>query len=171
MATSPHISNLIGLASGIGLIRAEMALWLPRRAVVRREILKFAADDRQLELKPDRSSAGISVLVSAHRFHAMLSGPERADLEVEWLVEPNTMVRLPLWSMSHGRDAEVSIWDAFGQLVVPDVMARGPDTAPLMMASGRYTLTASVFGSTALMVTAGHEHTVMTAEQFRSVAG
>ncbi|NBX25253.1 MAG: hypothetical protein EBQ99_04290 [Planctomycetes bacterium] len=155
MAKSANNLNTDASVSGPRLTRADLVLWLPGRAVVRREVLHFSREDQRFELRPDGSPAGISLRIREDRFHAMLSGPERADVEVEFTVEDPRGLSLPLWALVHGREAEVSVWDAFGRLAVPDVTARGADAAPLNLPMGRYTMTASALGSTTLVIGAG----------------
>jgi hypothetical protein len=155
MATFANNPNADLSVSGPRLRRADLVLWLPGRAVVRREVLHLEGGDQFFELRPDGSPAGISLRIRDDRFHAVLSGPERADVEVEFTVDDAKGTRLPILALVHGREAEVSVWDAFGRLVVPDVTARGADAAPLLMEMGRYTLTASALGSTTLVIGAG----------------
>ena len=152
MAIFADNSHSVNTVSGVRLERAEMALWLPGRPVVRRELLRFADEDRRFDLRPDESPAGLSLRVRHDRFHAMLSGPERADLEVEFVVESSDGVPVPMWALVHGREAEATVWDAFGRLAVPDLAARGVDSAPMRLDRGRYTLIGSALGSTTLVL-------------------
>jgi len=155
MANLANNPNTDLSVSGPRLRRAELVLWLPGRALVRRELFRPEGEDQFFELRPDGSPAGISLRIRADRFHAVLSGPERADVEVEFTIDDPRGARLPLWALVHGREAEVSVWDAFGRLAVPDVTARGADAGPLLLATGRYTLTASALGTTTLVIGAG----------------
>lgn len=155
MAIFADNSHTLNTVSGLRLKRAEMVLWLPDRAVVRREVLHFSDEDRRFDLRPDASPAGISLRVRSDRFHALLSGPERADLEIEFVVTGDDGTELPMWALVHGREAEASVWDAFGRLAVPEIAARGADAPPLHLDRGRYTLTASALGSTTLVIGAG----------------
>lgn len=157
MATFAENSDTVESVSGPRLTRAELVLWLPRRPIVRRELLKFDGDDRRFDLRPDDSPAGISLRIREDRFHAAISGPERADLEVEFSVQDPRGIVMPVWALVHGREAEASVWDAFGRLAIPDVAARGVDAGPLRLAAGRYTLTASALGSTSLVIGVGCE--------------
>jgi hypothetical protein len=157
MANFANNLNTVPSVSGPRLTRAELVLWLPGRAVVRREVLHVSDEDRRFDLRPDESPAGLSLRIRQDRFHALLSGPERADLEVEFVVEDPQGISLPMWALVHGREAEVSVWDAFGRLAVPDLAARGTDAAPLTLEMGRYVLNASALGTTTLIVGAGCE--------------
>lgn len=155
MATLVDIPNAVDTVSGLRLERAEMVLWLPGRPVVRRELLGFNHEDRRFDLRPDESPAGLTLRVRSDRFHAMLSGPERADLEVDFVVHAPEGVMVPMWGLVHGRNAEVSVWDAMGRLAVPDLTARGADAGPLRLDRGRYVVNASAIGSTTLVLGVG----------------
>lgn len=157
MADLANNLNTVPAVSGPRLMRAEMLLWLPGRPVVRREVFHVGSEDRRFDLRPDESAAGITLRIRQDRFHALLSGPERADLEIEFMIEDPRGLVMPMWALSYGRGAEVSVWDAFGRLAVPDLAARGADAPPLNLEMGRYVLNASALGSTRLVVGAGCE--------------
>jgi hypothetical protein len=124
-------------------LHAELVVWLPGRPSVRREILDFGNDPAQWILRPDGSGAEASLRSDGRGLLATLRGPERADLEIDFIV-PQEGLSLTLWAMAHGPQAEVSVWDHFGRLAVADVLARGTDAEPLRLDAGRYELTGSV---------------------------
>jgi len=152
------------------LIHAELALSLPGRPAVRRELLRFDDAHRVVTLRPDGTRAHVTLETNASYLVASLAGPEQADIEVHWLVEGSSMHALPLWAMARGGDAEVALWDAFGRLAVPDVLARGVDAANIELAAGRYVLTATAFGDTTVLVGAGVSAQALHAHHVRNAA-
>jgi hypothetical protein len=157
--------------AALRLVHAELTLSLPGRPPVRRELLRLDSEPRVIALRPDETPAHAVLETGAGHMLASLAGPERADLEVEWFVESAGTVRMPLWAIARGRDAEVSLWDAFGRLVVPDALARGTDATDLELGCGHHVLTATVFGETALLVGVGITAQAVHARTARSVAG
>ena len=132
-----------------------MAVCLPGQPQVRREILQVTGDPRTFTLRPDDSGAGVTLLMAEDHFHAAIAGPEQAEIEVHWLVQNPNGATMPLWALAQGRDVEASVWDGFGLLMVPDVLTRGPDAQDLVLAPGRYMLTAIVTGHASLLIGAG----------------
>lgn len=124
-------------------LHAELVVWLPGHPPVRREILDFSDAPSDRILRPDSSGAEASLRFDGRGLLATLRGPERADIEIDFLV-PQEGLPLPLWAIAHGPQAEVSIWDHFGRLAVADALARGPDAEPLLLDAGRYVLSGSV---------------------------
>lgn len=151
--TLPIMPSLSGPA--VRVLDAELALWLPDRPEVRREILRLDAPDRRFVLRPDESPAGVVLETCAQGFHALLAGPERADIEVNWFVGEVGGVELPLWAIGQGLQVEANVWDSFGRLVVPDLLARGADAPLARLSTGRYLLTASVHGRCSLALGVG----------------
>jgi len=136
-------------------VHADLTVWLPGQPQVRREILQVTGDPRTFTLRPDDSRAGVTLLMAEDHFHAAMSGPERAEIEVHWIVQNPNGVEMPLWALAQGRDVEASVWDGFGSLMVPDVTARGPDAHDLVLPPGRYMLSAIVTGQASLLIGAG----------------
>jgi hypothetical protein len=136
-------------------IQGDMAVCLPGQPQVRREILQVTGDPRTFTLRPDNSGAGVTLLMAEDHFHAAIAGPEQAEIEVHWLVQNPNGATMPLWALAQGRDVEASVWDGFGLLMVPDVLTRGPDAQDLVLAPGRYMLTAIVTGHASLLIGAG----------------
>jgi len=136
-------------------VHADLIVWLPGQPQVRREILEVTGDPRTFTLRPDDTGAGVSLLMAQDHFHAAMSGPERAEIEVHWLVCNPNGAEMPLWALAQGRDVEASVWDGFGSLLVPDVTARGPDAHDLTLPPGRYMLSAIVTGNASLLIGAG----------------
>jgi len=132
-----------------------MVVCLPGQPQVRREILQVTGDPRTFTLRPDNSGAGVTLLLAEDHFHAAIAGPEQAEIEVHWLVQNPNGATMPLWALAQGRDVEASVWDGFGSLMVPDVITRGPDAEDLVLAPGRYMLTAIVTGHASLLIGAG----------------
>ena len=137
------------------VVRAELALSLPGLPPVRRELLRPEATARVFTLRPDGTRAHVTLEIAGTHLIASLAGPEQADIEVEWVVEGHCPRLVPLWALAQGPDAEVALWDAFGRLVVPDVLSRGADAPPIEFVQGRYLLTASAFGRSSLLIGAG----------------
>jgi hypothetical protein len=77
--------------------------------------------------------------------HATLSGHDRATLEVEWIVTEGSAIALDAWAMCGRQSSLVSILDAFGQLVIPDLTARDPAMHPMVFSPGRFLLRAETF--------------------------
>ena len=153
------------------LTHAELSLRLPGRPPVRRELLSFDGEPRTFTLRPDGTSAHATLELGAGHVLASLAGPEQADIEVEWVVEALHPSPLPLWAVANGGDAEVSLWNAFGRLMVPDVIARGFDASDITLESGRYVLTATAFGATRLLVGAGIAAQSVQMRGLRNFAG
>lgn len=147
-----------------------MTLWLPGHPVVRREILRLDEGSQEWLLRPDASGAGISLRLHDDGLLLSLAGPERADVELELAVEAADL-RLPLWGVVHGTDAEAALWDGFGRLAVPDLLARTPDAERISLAPGRYLLSASVDGSTTALIGVGLEASHALAMRSRRAAG
>lgn len=135
-------------------LQAELVVWLPGHPSVRREILDFTGAPSEWILRPDGSGAEASLRFDGRGLLATLRGPERADLEVDFIV-PQEGLSLPLWAVAHGPQAEVSIWDHFGRLAVADVLARGPDSEHLSLDAGRYVLTGTVQRVSSLLLGLG----------------
>lgn len=153
------------------LLHAELALSLPGRPPVRRELLRLDGEPRVITLRPDGTTAHATLEIGAAHALASLAGPEQADIEIEWCIEAGSPQRLPLWAIARGGDAEVSLWDAFGRLAVADVLARGVDAPEISLPSGRYVLTASAFGATSLLVGAGIAAQAVMLRERRNAAG
>lgn len=135
-------------------LHAELALWLPDRPSVRREILDFGLTDSEWILRPDGSGAEASLRFNGQGLMAALRGPERADLELDFVI-PEAGLSLTLWAVTHGPRADMSIWDTFGRLQVPDVLARGTDAEALQLDPGRYMLAGSVQQRSSILVGIG----------------
>ena len=147
IATSPR--------KGVRSVQAEIAVCLPGQPQVRREILRVSGGSRTYTLRPDDSRAGVTLHLADDHFHAVLAGPERAELEVHWDLQDDHACPLALWATSRGLDVEASLWNAFGDLVVPDVTARGLHAPDIQLPPGRYLLTAIVTGQASLVIGAG----------------
>ena len=147
-----------------------MVLWLPGRPVVRREILRLEPDAREWILRPDLSGAGISLKFGVEGMLLNLAGPERADVELELLVHAEGCA-LALWGVAQGPQAEITLWDSFGRLAVPDVLARTPDCDALVLPAGRFVLQASVQGRSSAMVGVGLDAVQAHAWATRRAAG
>jgi hypothetical protein len=169
------VSTLANNPNGDGamrIARAELSLSLPGMPPVRRELLRPEAAARVFTLRPDGTQAHVTLEVGGTHLIASLAGPEQADIEIEWLVEGRSPRALPLWAIAEGRDAEVAVWDAFGRLMVPDVLARGTDAPDIEFVQGRYLLTASAFGRGSLLIGAGiAAELAMPMRRLRGVAG
>lgn len=144
-------------AAAVATLDAELALWLPDRAPVRRELLRISEPGRRFVLRPDASAAGVELVTAVGGFHAVLSGPERADLEVRWELTGSEHPALPAWALVQGDRAEACVWDAFGRLVIPDLIARGVDANHMRLPAGRYVLTACVQGCASMVIGVGVE--------------
>lgn len=139
--------------------------------MVRREILRLDADAREWVLRPDHSGAVVSLKFGAEGLLLNLAGPERADVEVELLVAHTEGCGLALWGVAQGPLAEITLWDCFGRLVVPDVLARTPDCDALMLPAGRFVLQASVHGRSSALVGVGLDAVQAQAWTTRRAAG
>lgn len=151
-------------------MQAEMLLWLPKQPQIRREILQVSKASQVYNLHPDPSAiGGINLNLCQKHFHASLSGPERADLEVECIVHEGSTMTLPIWAVAQGQEAEVNVWDSFGKLVVPDLLTRGIDAPDLLLNAGKYMIIASVTGTTTMVLGAGVAMNEVTLPQAQSV--
>ena len=136
--------------------QAELLLWLPKQPPIRREILHISQDSQVYNLLPNpKLTGGISLNLCQKHFHASLSGPDRADLEIECVVHEGSTMTLPIWAVAQGPDADANLWDSFGRLVVPDLLTRGIDAADLFLNAGKYMIIASVTGNTTMVLGAG----------------
>jgi hypothetical protein len=152
------------------VMQAEMLLWLPKQPQIRREILQVSKASQVYNLHPDPSAiGGINLNLCQKHFHASLSGPERADLEVECIVHEGSTMTLPIWAVAQGQEAEVNVWDSFGKLVVPDLLTRGIDAPDLLLNAGKYMIIASVTGTTTMVLGAGVAMNEVTLPQAQSV--
>ena len=152
------------------ILQAEMLLWLPKQPQIRREILHVSQSSQVYNLHPDPTAVGgINLNLCQKHFHASLSGPERADLEVECIVHEGSTMTLPIWAVAQGQEAEVNVWDSFGKLVVPDLLARGSDAPDLRLNAGKYMIIASVTGTTTMVLGAGVAMNEVTLPQAQSV--
>lgn len=168
MSTSASIKSVPG---PLRLLHAELALSLPGRPPVRRELLRLDGEPRVITLRPDGTQAHAMLEVGQVHVLASLAGPEQADVEVEWIIEGGASQPMPLWAIARGGEAEVSLWDAFGRLAVADVTARGADAPDITLACGRYVLSATAFGATTLLVGAGIAAEAVLTRGLRSAAG
>lgn len=151
-------------------LQAELAVWLPGGPTVRREVLEFGTNPAQWILRPDGSGAESSLRFDGRGLLATLRGPERADLEIDFIVPPDCAA-LPLWAIAHGSRAEVAIWDHFGRLSVPDVLARETDAEHLNLDPGRYVLAGSVHGLSSILLGVGLDATQACVSRRTRVAG
>ena len=151
------------------VLQAEMLLWLPKQPQIRREILQVSKASQVYNLHPDPSAiGGINLNLCQKHFHASLSGPERADLEIECHVLEGETMTLPLWAVAQGLEAEANLWDSFGKLVVPDLLTRGIDAPDLLLNAGKYMIIASVTGTTTMVLGAGVAMNEVTLPQIHS---
>lgn len=151
-------------------LHAELVVWLPGRPCVRREILDFSQDQAHWILRPDGSGAEASLRLDGHGLLATLRGPERADLEIDFVVSPQCTA-VPLWAIANGSQAEVSVWDHFGRLSVPDVLARDADAEHLRLDAGRYVLHGSVQRLSSILLGLGLDATQARVTRERRAAG
>ncbi len=149
--------------------QAELRLWLPKQPHISREIFHIPKTSQTYALQPDpNATGGITLNLCQTHFHASLSGPERADLEIECHVLEGETMTLPLWAVAQGPEAEANLWDSFGKLVVPDLLARGIDAPDLLLHAGKYMIIASVTGSTTMVLGAGVAMNEVTLPQTHS---
>lgn len=151
-------------------LHAELAVGLPSGQWVRREILDFGRESSQWILRPDGSGAEASVRFGGRGLLATLRGPERADLDIDFMVLPDCPA-IPLWSIASGSQVEVSIWDHFGRLAVPDVLARTCDAEDLRLEPGRYLLQGSVQRLSSVLLGIGLNATLARAAHGQRAAG
>ena len=151
------------------ILQAEMLLWLPKQPQISREIFQIPKTSQTYALQPNpNATGGITLDLCQTHFHASLSGPERADLEIECHVLEGETMTLPLWAVAQGPEAEANLWDSFGKLVVPDLLARGIDAPDLLLNAGKYMIIASVTGSTTMVLGAGVAINEVTLPQTQS---
>ena len=151
------------------ILQAEMLLWLPKQPQISRQILHVSQSSQVYNLHPDPSAiGGITLNLCQTHFHASLSGPERADLEIECHVLEGETMTLPLWAVAQGPEAEANLWDSFGKLVVPDLLTRGIDAPDLLLHAGKYMIIASVTGTTTMVLGAGVAMNEVTLPQTHS---
>lgn len=147
-----------------------MVLWLPNQPQIRRDIFQVSQTSQTYHLHPDPTAAGgISLNMCQTHFHASMSGPARADIEVECIVHEGSTMTLPIWAMAQGSEAEANVWDNFGKLLVPDLLARGVDAPDLHLSAGKYMIIASVTGNTTMVIGAGVAKNEITLPQAQSI--
>ena len=151
-------------------LHAELAVGLPSGQWVRREILDFGRESSQWILRPDGSGAEASVRFDGRGLLATLRGPERADLDIDFMVLPDCPA-IPLWAIASGSQVEVSIWDHFGRLAVPDVLARTCDAEDLRLEPGRYLLQGSVQRLSSVLLGIGLDATPVRLAHGQRAAG
>ncbi len=123
-------------------LAAEASVMVGGESLVRRELLRINEGDRRFELRPQGTPGSVCLDLAPGLIHATLSGHDRATLEVEWIVTEGGAIALDAWAMCGRQSSQVSILDAFGQSVVPDMTARDPAMHPMVFTSGRYLLRA-----------------------------
>ena len=149
--------------------QAELRLWLPKQPQISREIFQIPKTSQTYALQPNpNATGGITLDLCQTHFHASLSGPERADLEVECIVHESSTMTLPIWAVAQGPEAEANLWDSFGKLVVPDLLTRGIDAPDLLLNAGKYMIIASVTGTTTMVLGAGVAMNEVTLPQTHS---
>ena len=149
--------------------QAELRLWLPKQPQISREIFHIPKTSQTYALQPNpNATGGITLDLCQTHFHASLSGPERADLEVECIVHESSTMTLPIWAVAQGPEAEANLWDSFGKLVVPDLLTRGIDAPDLLLHAGKYMIIASVTGTTTMVLGAGVAMNEVTLPQTHS---
>ena len=136
------------------LLYAESVVWLPGRAPVRRELLNPGSGPGSWILRPDGSEAGVSIQFDGAGLLSILAGPERASLDLDFILHADRHP-LPLWAIARGGGVEVTLSDHFGRLVIPDLLARGVDSAPACLEAGRYLLQAIVEGNASMRLGLG----------------
>jgi hypothetical protein len=126
-------------------LAAEASIMVGGESLVRRELLRINDGDRRFELRPHGTPGSVCLDLAPGLMHATLSGHDRATLEVEWIVTDGSAIALDAWAMCGRQSSQVSILDAFGQLVIPDLTARDPAMHPMVFTPGRFLLRAETF--------------------------
>jgi hypothetical protein len=124
-------------------LTAEASVSVAGKPLARRELLRIDAGDRRFELRPTESPSSVCVDLAPSLLHATLTGGDRSTLEVEWMVHGNGAVAVDAWAICARNNSEVSIVDAFGRALVPDLTARDPAMPPLLVPPGLYLLLAA----------------------------
>ena len=133
------------------LLGAESSIDLPQRRTVNRELLRVD-QDRRFELRPEGNHGVVLMDFGPGVVNATIVGKLRATLEIEFLMHGVGPVPLDLWCSSlRPGCAQVTLSDAFGRVVVPDVTSRDPSMGAMMVPTGRYLLGAEVTGGTAVL--------------------
>ena len=122
---------------------AEASVSVGGKPLARRELLRIDAGDRRFELRPTGTPSGVCLDLAPTLLHATLTGGDRSTLEVEWMVHGNGAVAVDAWAICARNNSEVSIMDAFGRALVPDLLARDPSMPPLLVPPGLYLLRAA----------------------------
>jgi|GEM_PF-1586820 len=136
--------------------QALLSTYLPDLICVKREIFQGALEPgARFALNPTNTEYGVTLTISASGFSGTLISLERAELAVEFYVTSHRRARSPLWAIASGNSqghAEVALWNGFGEIEVPDVLARGSDSPDIELVPGRYKLTAATYGIATLFI-------------------
>jgi hypothetical protein len=129
--------------SRLAFVAAEAAVLVDGVPVVRRELLRIDEAARRFVVRSPRSGALVRVDFGLSGLEAALVGPDRVTLEVDLLVGGMRALALDAWAMCARDAADVSVLDAFGRAIIPDLTARDAAMTPMVVPPGRYLLQAS----------------------------
>lgn len=137
-------SNFDPLAdSRVAFVAAEASISVDGAPIIRRELLRFDEAARRFVVRSPSSGAMVRADFGRSGIEAALVGPDRASLEVDLLVGGVRALAVDAWAMCVRDAADVSLLDAFGRAVIPDLTARDASMTPMVIPPGRYLLLAS----------------------------
>lgn len=148
----------------MAFLTAEASVAVAGKVIARRELLRIERGDRRFELRPPGTPSSVCLDLAPGLIHATLTGGDRATLEVEWMIHGGRAVALDGWAMCARNASEVSILDALGRPIIPDLTARDPSMAPMVVAAGLYLLRAETSnGPLAIRIGQAVSHGLMLA--------
>lgn len=144
--------------AALQLLSTEASVGLRTGRTVTRELLRVE-NERRFELRGGPGEGLVLVDLGPGVLNASLVARVRSTLEIEFVVLGAGEVPLDLWcTCLPAANSQVSISDAMGRLVVPDVTARDPSMPPVVLTPGRYLLDAQVWEGTSVLRVAQSLH-------------
>lgn len=133
------------------MLSAEASVGLRGGRSINRELLRVE-NERRFELRGGPGEGLVLVDLGPGVLNASMVARVRSTLEIEFMVLGLGEVPLDLWcTCLPAANSQVSLSDAMGRLVVPDITARDPSMPPVVLSAGRYLLDAQVWEGTSVL--------------------